>query len=186
MLGTVHASIWYGMLRCLQKHFLHHVQIPLQTDKLLYKSYYSMWINHTCRFTRLESWKRKSALESRIFGIHNHPTLRKWRKEYLHIRIFLVFTIFSNTHTHTHTQHSTHNTHTHSSLSRLEIPKQDIVTANQIYFWAKERKLCCCRQLCYRTAPWCLRVYALSAPCTQIRGLFSIVYFFIAIASNSS
>lgn len=172
----MNASSWDGMPMCLQKHFLPHVQIPLQTDKLLYKSYYSMWINHTCRFTRLESWKRKSAVGSRIFGIHNHPTLRKWGKEYLHIRIFLVFTICSHTHT-----------HTHSSLSRLEIPKQDTVTANQIYFWEKERKLCCCRQLCCWTAPWCPRVYALSAPCTLIRGFFSMVYcFFIATTSNIS
>ena len=36
----------------LAKHFLHYVHIPLQTDKLLYKSYYSVWINHTCRFYR--------------------------------------------------------------------------------------------------------------------------------------
>lgn len=103
--------------------------------------------------------------------------LRKRRKQHSHIRIFLVFTICSNTHTHTH--NTMHTTHTHSSITRLEIPKQDTVTANQIYFWEMERKLCCSRQLCWRTAPWCPRVYALSAPCTQIIGLFSIVYWFL-------
>lgn len=61
------------------------------------------------------------------------------------------------------------------------------MTANQIYFWGKEGKLCCCRQLCYRTAPWCPRVYALSAPCTQIRGFFFYrVLLFIATPSNIS
>lgn len=107
-LRSKNVSNWDRTLMCLQKYFLHHVQIPLQTDKLLYKSYYFMWINHTCKFTGLESWKGKSALDRRIFGIHNHPTLRKWRKGFLHIRIFFIFTICNNT----HTQHNTHNTHT--------------------------------------------------------------------------
>ena len=53
-------------------------------------------------FTRLENWKGKYVLDSRIFGIHNHLVLRKRRKGYLHIRLFLVFILHSNTHTHTH------------------------------------------------------------------------------------
>lgn len=182
----MNASSGDSMLMCLQKHYLHHVQIPLQTDKLLYKSYYSMWINHAGRFTGLESWKRKSALDSTIFGIHNHPVLRKWRKEYLHVRVSLVFTICSNIHTH----HRMHNTHTHTlALTRKEIPKQDTVTANQIYFWEKERKLCCCRQLCYRLlpdAPGFMHYQLLAHTLEAYFLLYTVVVVFIATTSSIS
>lgn len=47
------------------------------------------------------SWRagRENMLDSVDSGIHN-LVLRKWRKGYLHIRIFLVFILHSNTHTH--------------------------------------------------------------------------------------
>ena len=39
-------------------------------------------------FTRLESWKGKYVLDSRIFGIHNHLVLRKRRRDTYTLEFF--------------------------------------------------------------------------------------------------
>lgn len=94
----------------------------------------------------------------------------------------LLFTIWNNicTHNTTHKQLTPyHTTHTFASNKARDPKAGHSVTANQIYFWEKKRKLCCCRQLCHATAPWCPGVYALSASSTQITGWFSMAYSFL-------
>lgn len=147
-------------------------------------------INHTCRFTKLESYKGKSALVRSVFGILHYSKLREWGNKYSHtIMCSLPCRLEQHMYTYTtcvHTQSTpNHTTHNFISNKARDSKAGHSVTANQIYFWEKKRKLCCCRQLWHRTAPWCPGVYALSAPCTQIRGWFSMAYcFFIATASN--
>lgn len=121
------------MLMCLKKHFLHHVQICLQTDKLLYKSYYSMWINHTCRFYRAGDLGGKIYFGQQDLGVHNTKEMKKG------VLTHQDFLGFYSPQKHTHTHHNTHNTHTFLS-NKARDPKAGHCDSQPNLFLRKGKK----------------------------------------------
>lgn len=118
-----------------------------------------------------------------IFGIHYQPMIKKRKEEYLHIKIWTVFIIHSNTHA-KHTHIKPHTEITHCSFTRLEISKQDTDSQPNLFLRKEKKTLLLQAALLQNCSLMPQGLCTISSLHTDQRVVFYHILFFIATTSN--